>query len=44
MISPTTAFAIVSFFLGELGEGLNTFEVRTQNAVLYAQHVFAIDS
>jgi len=27
-ISPKIAFALVSFFLGELGDGLNIFQVR----------------
>ena len=31
-ISPKIAFALVSFFLGELGDGLNIFQVRICDA------------
>jgi hypothetical protein len=32
--SPKLAFAIVSFFLGELGDGLNIFQVRHMSVVV----------
>ena len=35
-LSPKIAFALVSFFLGELGDGLNIFQVRSKCA--YVMH------
>ena len=39
-ISPKIAFALVSFFLGELGDGLNIFQVRICDA--YHMHKIEI--